>query len=142
MKRKLVLAFGTFDLLHPGHLHYLAQAKRLGSKLVVIVARDVNVRRLKRRKPVFDESQRLALVQALKVVDRAVLGFKDDIYKSVARFKPQALAMGYDQKPSNRVVERELGKRGLAARILRCKPFKPRRHKSTKIRKRIRLSKA
>ncbi|HIH16728.1 MAG TPA: FAD synthase [Candidatus Diapherotrites archaeon] len=138
MARKTVLAFGTFDLLHPGHLSYLRQAKRLGRRLTVIVARDVNVQRIKHRKPLFDERQRLAMVRALKKVDQAVLGFADDLYKSVARFKPDVIALGYDQGPSTAVIRRELAKRGLHPRIARCKPFKPRKHKSTHLKQRLR----
>ena len=138
MPRKTVLAFGTFDLLHPGHISYLKQAKRFGDQLIVIIARDINVRRFKHKHTVFDAEQRRALVQELKMVDQAVLGFKDDIYKSVVRFKPQILAMGYDQQPSTTEVRRELAQRGLFPRIVRCKPFKPHKHKSTKIKKRIR----
>ncbi len=138
MPRKTVLAFGTFDLLHPGHLSYLKQAKKLGDQLIVIIARGVNVRKFKHKATVFDAEQRRALVQELKMVDRAVLGFKDDIYKSVVRFKPDVIAMGYDQQPSTTEVRRELAQRGLFPRIVRCKAFKPHKHKSTKIRQRIR----
>src|SRR3989338_5283988 len=139
MQKKRVLAFGTFDVLHPGHLSYLRQARALGNELIVIIARGVNVRKFKHKRTVFDAEQRRALVQELKMVDQAVLGFKDDIYKSVVRFNPQILAMGYDKKPSTTEVRRELAKRGLCPKIVRCKPFNPRKHKSTKIKKRIRL---
>ncbi len=142
MKSKTVLAFGTFDVLHPGHISYLRQAKRLGDKLIVIIARGVNVRKFKHKATVFDARQRQTLVQALKMVDRAVLGDKRDIYKSVERFRPDVLAMGYDQQPLTRVVQAELDKRGLRARIVRCKPFKPHMHKSTKIKQRIRKGRA
>ncbi len=138
MARKTVLAFGTFDLLHPGHISYLRQAKRLGDRLIVIIARGVNVRKFKHKATVFSGKQRQVLVQSLKMVDQAVLGFKDDIYKSVVRFKPDVIAMGYDQQPPTEVVRKALAKRGLKARIVRCRPFKPRVHKSTKIKQRIR----
>ena len=139
MRKTRVLGFGTFDVLHPGHLSYLRQAKALGTELIVIIARGVNVRRFKHKSTVFSGKQRQTLVGALKMVDQAALGFKDDIYKSVMRFKPDVVAMGYDQKPSTAEVRRELAKRGLCPKIVRCKPFNPCRHKSTKIKKRIRL---
>ncbi len=72
-----VLATGTFDLLHPGHLLYLERSKKLGDELVVIVARDVNVKH--KPKPIVPEDQRLKMVQALKVVDLAILGDEKDI---------------------------------------------------------------
>ena len=71
----LVAATGTFDLLHPGHVLYLERSKALGDELVVIVARDLNVRH--KPKPIVPEDQRLRMVQALKVVDRAVLGARE-----------------------------------------------------------------
>ena len=46
---KTVLAFGTFDVLHPGHIHYLKKAKGLGDRLVVIVSRDDSVRLIKKK---------------------------------------------------------------------------------------------
>jgi FAD synthetase len=46
-KKRVVMTFGTFDLLHPGHLHYLSEAKKLGDYLITIVARDATVERLK-----------------------------------------------------------------------------------------------
>ncbi len=141
MKSRLVLAFGTFDILHPGHLSYLRQAKSFGDRLVVIIARGVNVRKFKGRATVFSGKQRQALVGALKMVDRAVLGFKDDIYKSVVRFKPDVLALGYDQRPSMSEVRAALDQRGLHAKIVRCKPFNPGKHKSSKIRRKIKQAK-
>ena len=69
-----VMAFGTFDILHPGHLFYLAQAKKLGNKLIVIVARDNTVKRVKIRPPEHNENERLKKVQAQEYVDEAVLG--------------------------------------------------------------------
>ena len=59
------MVFGTFDLIHKGHLYFLRQAKKQGGKsaqLVVSIARDINVKKIKRAKPVFNEKQRLANV--------------------------------------------------------------------------------
>ena len=67
-----VVATGTFDILHPGHLWYLEESAKLGDELFVIVARDANIRHKPR--PVIPEEQRRVMVQALKPVTRAVLG--------------------------------------------------------------------
>jgi len=75
-----VLASGTFDLLHFGHVRFLEEAKRAGdedAKLVVVVARDRTVVERKGERPVMSEDQRRALVEALRVVDEAILGFED-----------------------------------------------------------------
>ena len=71
---KTVMAFGTFDVLHPGHIAYLEQAKRMGDRLVVVVARDSSVAIIKGRRPIFGEKERLEIVSSLRVVDKAVLG--------------------------------------------------------------------
>ena len=81
-KKKVVLASGTFDLIHYGHVRYLEEAKKIGGKnteLIVIVARDNTVKRRKGKKPVMPEHQRRSLVEALRVVDKAILGFEEEL---------------------------------------------------------------
>lgn len=134
---KTVLAAGTFDLVHPGHLHYLREAKKLGDQLCVVVARDSNVAKAKGKSPVIDEQHRLELVKALRFVDEAFLGFEDDIFKTVEKVKPDILALGYDQKPSDKEIEAELKKRGLNCKIVRISPYKEDVHKSSKIKEKI-----
>lgn len=132
-----VMAFGTFDILHPGHLFYLSQAKKLGNKLVVIVARGGNVRKFKGRKAVNDEMHRLQLVRALKVVDEAYLGEQKDIYLSVKKHRPNIIALGYDQGPKDKILKKELEKHGIKVRVKRIKAFKAHKHKTSKIKSRI-----
>ena len=92
---KRVMAQGTFDILHPGHVHYLRESAALGDELVVIVARDS---RVAPRKHVFmDEESRRAVVEALSVVDCALLGSEGSIFESVARIDPDVITLGYDQ---------------------------------------------
>jgi FAD synthetase len=100
-KNKIVLASGTFDLLHLGHVRFLEEAKKSGGKdaeLVVIVARDSTVKARKGKKPIMPEDQRRALVESLKVVDEAILGWEDfSIDKVIERIKPDVVAVGHDQ---------------------------------------------
>ncbi len=107
-----VMAAGVFDLLHLGHVHYLTEAKKHGSELVVVVATDIMVERRKHR-PIIPEDQRLALVAALKPVDIAVLGSTADQYASVAAVKPDVIALGYDDYHRAEEIRGELAKRGL-----------------------------
>ena len=94
-----VLCCGTFDFLHPGHISFLQQAARLGDELWVVVARDENVSRLKGRRPVHDEGERLAQVARLDWVDRARLGNPGpDFLRVVEEIRPDLIALGYDQK--------------------------------------------
>lgn len=130
-----VLAFGTFDLLHAGHLHVLMQAKALGDELVVVVARDSTVEKLKGKRPLFGQTHRLALVAALKPVDRAVLGHdyfanKAQIVKEV---QPDIIALGYDQYSDTRKLRQELKKAGWKGKIVRLKAFRPEKLKSGKL---------
>ncbi|MBI2208586.1 FAD synthase [Candidatus Woesearchaeota archaeon] len=129
------MAFGSFDILHEGHLNYLKQAKKYGDYLVVIVARDENIEKFKGKKPKHNESQRLNNIKKLNFADEAVLGHKDDILKVLEEYKPDIICLGYDQKTidENKLRE-ELEKRNIKAKIARCRPFKPEVYKSSKIR--------
>lgn len=135
---KTVLAFGTFDILHPGHLSYLTQAKSLGDKLVVIVATDNNVKKIKGELPLNNQAQRRELVAALDIVDDAIIGFEDDMIKSVEKVRPQIIAMGYDQKPSDEELEKKFAERGIKVEMRRMKPFMESVYKSSKIKEKAR----
>ncbi len=112
------MATGVFDLLHPGHLYFLSEARRLGDELVVVVARDQTARRLK-REPYVPEQLRREMVEALKPVDRAVLGSPTDIYETVVRERPTIIALGYNQLWNEKEVESECARRGVPVRVVR-----------------------
>jgi FAD synthetase len=113
-----VIATGVFDILHLGHIYYLEEAKKLGDELVVIVARDTTVRKHK-HEPITNEKMRLAMVQALKPVDKAVLGYEKDMYKIIEELKPDIIALGYDQEWNEKKIEYELAQRGLKVSVIR-----------------------
>jgi FAD synthetase len=100
-KTKIVLASGVFDLLHLGHVRFLEDAKKAGgknAKLVVIIAKDSTVEKTKGRKPIMSEDQRCALVESLRVVDEAVIGYEGlEIGEVIEKIKPDVIALGYDQ---------------------------------------------
>lgn len=112
-----VLATGTFDLLHPGHLLYLESSKKLGDELVVIVARDVNVRH--KPKPIVPENQRLRMVQALRVVDLAILGDERDLFRPIEQLRPDIITLGFDQHFNPATLEEEMARRGLHPEVVR-----------------------
>ena len=116
-----VMATGVFDLLHPGHLYFLTEARRLGDELIVVVARDQTARRLK-REPYVPEQLRREMVEALKPVDRAVLGSPTDIYATVTEWKPEVIALGYNQMWNEREVAAECARRGVPVRVVRLGP--------------------
>lgn len=96
------MASGVFDLLHPGHVVYLSEAKRAGgksSRLIVVVARDSTVRKVRNREPVFNEEARRILVESLKPVDEAILGSEPFSFEEIVRkVRPDVVAFGYDQE--------------------------------------------
>ena len=118
----LVVATGTFSVLHPGHITYLEEARKLGDRLIVIVARDEFVRKRKNSCPI-PEQQRLAVVGALKPVDEAILGDKEDIFKPIEELKPDIIALGRDQDFREEELEAELRKRGLKAKVVRVQGY-------------------
>jgi FAD synthetase len=128
MKKKIVLASGTFDLLHLGHVKYLEEAKKTGGKnaeLIVIVAKDSTVAKRKSKKPVMPEEQRRALVESLNVVDKAVLGYEAfNMNKVIDKIKPDVIAVGYDQDKIEEKVRKTIKKKGLNVQIIKIQEFK------------------
>ena len=118
-----IMATGTFDILHMGHIYYLKEAKKLGDTLIVIVACDSTVRKMK-HEPVTSEKMRLQLIKELKIVDDAYLGKKDDIYKIVEEIKPDIITLGYDQIHDEKVIRQNLEKRNIKAKIIRLSKYK------------------
>ena len=112
------MATGVFELLHPGHLNYLAEAKRLRDELVVVVARDSTARKFK-HEPITPESSRVQLVAALKPVDRALLGHEGDIYAILDEIRPDVVALGFDQIHNETKILEECRRRGLSTRVVR-----------------------
>lgn len=132
---KRVMVFGTFDLLHEGHLHFLKQAKQYGDSLIVVVARDSSVRKMKGIDAYQNELQRIEHVKKVPGVDKVVLGHEDDFYKVIEEHNPHVLCFGYDQNKLN--VEQELKKRKIPAKIMTLSAFEPEKYKSTLIRKNL-----
>ncbi|MEM3725821.1 MAG: adenylyltransferase/cytidyltransferase family protein [Candidatus Bathyarchaeia archaeon] len=126
-KRKIVLASGVFDLLHLGHVRFLEEAKKAGGKdaeLIVIVARDSTVEKRKGKKPIMPENQRRALVESLKVVDEAILGYESfDIGGVIEKIKPDIIAVGYDQDGMEKTVKKYLDEHGLKIKVVRIGKF-------------------
>lgn len=109
-----VMAVGVFDLLHAGHLHYLEQAKALGSHLTVVVAHDDTVRKRK-HEPVTDQNLRRRMVEGLKPVDEAIIGNSPDvpIFDILPTVNPDVIALGYDQEHAEERIRISLDERGL-----------------------------
>ena len=95
--KKIVLAGGVFDIIHPGHIHTLNAAKALGDVLVVAIATDKTAQKMKKRPPLHNQELRRELVSCLSMVDIAMIGHEEDIFETVKEVKPDIIALGYDQ---------------------------------------------
>lgn len=123
-----VVCAGTFDHLHPGHIDFLRQASELGDELIVIVARDETVKRIKGISPDNDENCRRLSVEETGIADAAILGYLNkDIFSILEDLRPDIVALGYDQ----RVSEEEIIRRLPGCKVIRLKPFHPERFKSS-----------
>jgi FAD synthetase len=128
-KQKIVLASGVFDMLHLWHVKFLEEAKKAGgrdAKLIVIVARDSTVEKRKGIRPVIPENQRRALVESLKVVDEAILGYEDfNMGKVIEKIKPDIIAVGHDSHTTGmeEAVRKYVKTSGLRIKIVKVGKF-------------------
>ena len=130
---KKVICFGTFDILHLGHLNYFEQAKTLGDYLIVVIARDETKKKMN-KEIIFNEQERLKLVQSLKIVDKAVLGDLKDQFKTIKEENPAVICLGYDHPIKEEELKQALEKLGLRPEIKRMKPYKQKEQNSSKLR--------
>ena len=132
---KKVMCAGTFEIIHPGHLYYLSEAKKYGDKLIVVVARDETSKTFKGKSPLHNERERLESVRMLKIVDEAILGKQGNIFEIIEEIKPDVICLGYDQNIQKQQVEDELKKRGIKADVVRISAYMPQVYKSSKLKK-------
>jgi FAD synthetase len=120
---RTVVAQGTFDLLHPGHLHYLADAKAMGDELHVIIARRENVTH--KQKPILPDRQRRDMVAALDPVDHARLGHEEDIFVPIEAIDPDVIVLGHDQHHDEEALREALSGRGIDCEVARASGREP-----------------
>ena len=118
-----VVAQGTFDILHPGHLHYLQESRAMGDRLDVIVARSNNVTH--KQPPVVPDRQRVTMVDALEPVDAAHLGHPEDIFVPIEKLEPDVIALGHDQHHDEAAIEAALTERGIDCAVRRASSRPP-----------------
>ena len=102
--KKIVLAGGVFDIIHPGHIHTLNAAKALGDVLVVAIATDRTAQKMKKRPPLHNQELRRELVSCLSMVDIAMIGHEEDIFETVKEVKPNIIVLGYDQVHQDKFI--------------------------------------
>ncbi len=133
-KIKKVMSFGTFDGIHPGHIDFLKQCYNFGDHLIIVVARDKTVKKIKGRLPKKGEAERKQNLIDSGLADEVVLGRFDDKYKLVEYHKPDVICLGYDQEYFIKNLPEKLKEFGLLkTEIVRLKSFQPEKYKSSKI---------
>jgi cytidyltransferase-like protein len=131
---KVVLAGGVYDVLHVGHLAALSEAKRLGDVLVVVVATDLTVETLKGRKPLFPQEDRRSLIEGLRPVDIAILGYEDvgfGFEQVLVEVKPDIVAFGYDQEKLEGTVAEIIQRQNMKIKMVRLSRFEGERYVSS-----------
>ena len=129
-KSTRIMVFGTFDGLHRGHLDFFKQARKLAKKcfLIVSIARNSNVFKIKGSYPVFDEKKRMDLIKRLikkhKLVDKVVLSGIKNYIPHIIRECPDIIALGYDQKAYVKNLKKDLKNKGMLIKIVRLNPYK------------------
>ena len=117
--KKIVLAGGVFDIIHPGHIHTLNAAKALGGVLVVAIATDKTAQKMKKRPPLHNQELRRELVSYLSMVDKAIIGHEDDIFETVKEIKPDIIVLGYDQIHQEKFIDDGCKRINLDVEIIR-----------------------
>ena len=148
---KKVIVFGTFDIFHPGHRDFFRQAKEFGDFLVVVVARDRNVEKIKGNQPKNSEQKRLESIKKYELVDKATLGngneadkskvvknlsgrkIKEDYkYKILQEEKPDVICLGYDQRVNEKELQKKLKEYRMdKVKVVRLKPYREDIYKSS-----------
>lgn len=126
------IAFGTFSIIHPGHIHYLAQAKKLADELIVVIARDEIVKKYKGEN-IVPENQRQQVVEALKPVDKAILGKKENKYEIIKELEPDYIVLGPDQEKNTDELKEKLREMQLNPKIIRIPVLKGGYYRSSKL---------
>ena len=131
------MVFGTFDGLHKGHIDFFKQARKLAKNpfLIVSVARDKNVKKIKGEKTFFSEKERLILLRKCKLVDRVVLSGIQNHIPHIVKEGPSIIGLGYDQKDYVKNLKKDLKNKGLIVKITRLKPYKPSVYKNHLLKK-------
>ncbi len=132
-----IMIFGTFDGVHDGHLNMFKQARRLSKNpfLIVSIARDINVMRIKNKLPYNNEKKRQALVKKTKLTDKVVLGSLNNYLAHIIKERPDYIALGYDQIHYTENLKKDLKSLGLTPKIRRLKPYKETIYKNSLLNK-------
>lgn len=134
---KTVMLFGTFDIVHHGHLHLFQEAKKYGHYLIAVVARDARAEETKEKKLVHTEKERKSFLEAIKYIDGVVLGDKKNVYAVIKKMKPDIIVLGYDQYQFTDKLKEKIQEFGLKTKVVRAKAYKQNNFKSSHLRSKL-----
>lgn len=113
----------------------MKQARKFGDHLIVVVARDKTVLKIKKQGTVNSEQHRMKIIKESKLANKVILGSLGDKYRVIKMHKPNIICLGYDQKFFVDKLTDRIKKYKLKTKIIRLKPYKPEIYKSSKLRK-------
>lgn len=136
--KEIVLVFGTFDLLHEGHVHFLSQAKQYGDKLIVALAPDNIVLGLKGRLPSNFFVNRLNNLKRLDLADDIISG--DGTLRNwevIDSVNPNTIALGYDQTELAKELKAFIAENQKPIRLVFMEPYIDRTLHSSVLRNKV-----
>lgn len=137
---KIVMVLGTFDFFHKGHINLLKQARKYGDYLIIVVARDKTVKKVKGAFSLNREDERLKTISQSGLADKVILGSLNDKYSAIKKYAPRVICLGYDQIFFVSNLRNNLNKLNLSeTEIIRLKPYQPEIYKSSKLRAKMNL---
>ena len=132
------MTFGTFDIFHEGHKNLLGQAREYGDYLIVVIARDKTVEKVKERLPQNNENIRRQVVIESNLADEVILGSLENKYEAIEKYKPDVICLGYDQEAFTENLREKLEKFDLnKTKIIRLKSYHPEKYKSSRLRNKL-----
>ncbi len=132
--KRVILTFGTFDVLHAGHEHFFREAREHGDHIITIIARDETVKTVKGRAPVNNERLRTKSLRKTGWTDKVMLGNREHKHKVILQHQPDVIVLGYDQFVFTQTIEKTLIDAKMNTEIVRATPFFPQVYKSSLLR--------
>ena len=128
--KQVWVCFWTFDILHPGHIDFLKQAKNKCDILICVISRDKNVEKIKWKLPINNENIRLKNIKSLNIADKVILWSTNNFFDPIKKLNPNLIFLWYDQKTpkwfENFVKQNNI-------KVIKLKPFKASFYKSSKL---------
>lgn len=135
-----VMVFGTFDFFHEGHVNFLKQAREFGNYLIIVVAQDETVIKIKGEPPVNSLTKRIQRIVSSKLANQVVAGYLEDRFKIIHEHRPDKICLGYDQRVDEFLLQKQLINHGLSIVIHRLKAYYPNRYKSSIIKHNLKIN--